>query len=245
MAEKSKDFLLFLVFYFVCFVLFYLLAWLVLFFPVDTDGNYLKDGFDNKPINRKFNFMQWGLSHPTLRFVLQIWINFSRYWESCGIPLLSVHLQDYFLWMVKISSDCTSGSKEGLKRMCGKQTATDHHNSVLKELISWNNVCPYLNWELRKKPRSVVVFITKYTKKHLNYKMWLCLIECYPIAEIDSFIPVIPWSLERQITDKKWSNKTTQSFHKDEFTSLAREKHYSGNDLAGTRQYQMKKYFTL
>lgn len=142
-------------------------------FAIDTDGNYLKDGFDNKPINRKFNFMHWGLSHPTLSFVLQIWIYFSRYWESRGIPLVSVHLQDSFLWMVKISSDCSPGSKEGLRRTCGKQTTTDRHNSVLKELISWNTVCPYLNWELRKKPGSEVVFITKYTKKHRNYKMWL------------------------------------------------------------------------
>lgn len=165
-----------------------------------------------------------GLSHPTLSFVLQIWIYFSRYWESHGIPLISVHLQDYFLWMVKISSDCSTRSKEGLRKMWGKQTATDCHNSVLKELITWNTVCPYWNWEVRKKPGSVVVFITKYTKMHLNYKMWLYLIECYPTAEIDSLLPVIPRSLERQITDKKWSNETTQSFHKDEFISLAREK---------------------
>lgn len=36
-----------------------------------------------------------------------------------------------------------------------------------------------------------MAFITKYPKKHLKYTVWLCLIECYPIAEIQ--IPSFLW----------------------------------------------------
>lgn len=71
-------------------------------------------------------------------------------------PLLTVHLQDYFMGMLQISSDYSPGSRAELReRTCGKQTATDHQNSVLKEIISLITVCPIL---IKNKDTKTTIF---------------------------------------------------------------------------------------